>query len=85
MTAMLREVAVIAVTKPDALTDGDQAIDERAPTRSADLTQLAGHYSRFGRSHPGPSWTAGEMPELQPIGPTQDRYLFLKHLPGGEW
>lgn len=46
----------IAIARPDALPDGDIAVDEIALLRSEHFAQLVGNYSRFGWSHPGPGW-----------------------------
>ncbi len=56
MAPMLLAGGAIAVSKPNALLDGDQAVDEMALMRSAHFAQLVGNYSRFGWNHPGPSW-----------------------------
>lgn len=53
---LLLGAVVEAVRRPLLFLDGDFAIDELALNRSAHLTQLVGNYSRFGWSHPGPSW-----------------------------
>ncbi|MDQ6742810.1 MAG: hypothetical protein M3Z97_07865 [Candidatus Dormibacteraeota bacterium] len=47
---------MIAIARPDVVFDSDQAVDEMALMRSAHFAQFVGNYSRFGWSHPGPSW-----------------------------
>jgi len=58
----------IAVQRPGALSDGDQAADELALIRSTHFAQLVGNYSRFEWNHPGPAWFYAMDPFYVPLG-----------------
>jgi hypothetical protein len=60
--------ATIAIQRPDALPDGDQAADELALIRSTRLAQLVGNYSRYRWNHPGPAWFYALDPFYAPLG-----------------
>jgi hypothetical protein len=53
---MLIAAGLLALRRPDVISDGDAAVDEMALMRAQHFAQLVGNYSRFGWNHLGPGW-----------------------------